>query len=136
MRAPQPRLGRLAGSASGCVAGPDVTVVVIRRRTVLQLRGGRAHRLPGVGCWAAFRMRTGTFEGCRDTNVVFHIASGLFPVAIGGIGPLMLAADLAEHRGPREEYRAVDILREISDQNPELVAERRTPFRTRDKVQP
>jgi hypothetical protein len=48
----------------------------------------------------------------------------------------MLAADLAEHRGPRAESRAAEILREISDQNPELVAERRTPSRTREKVQP
>ena len=72
----------------------------------------------------------------RNTNVVLHIGSGIFPVAIGGIAPLMLAADLAEHRGPREESLAAEILREIGDQNPELVAERRTSSRTREKVQP
>ena len=57
-----------------------------------------------------------------DANVILHIA-----VPAGGPvdvdAPLLLAADLAEHRRPREEGRAVEILRRIVRDHPELVAE-------------
>ena len=46
----------------------------------------------------------------RDANVILHVAPG----AIGGkIGPLLLAADLAEHRRPREDARAALFLQQI-----------------------
>jgi hypothetical protein len=34
---------------------------------------------------------------------------------------LLLAADLAEHRRPREEARAAELLREIAIQHPEII---------------
>jgi excisionase family DNA binding protein len=47
----------------------------------------------------------------RDANVILHVADG----AIGDeIGPLLLAADLAEHRRPREDARAARFLQEIA----------------------
>jgi len=47
----------------------------------------------------------------RDANVVLHIVAA----APGPTAPLLLAADLAEHRRPREEARAAELLREIAD---------------------
>ena len=46
----------------------------------------------------------------RDANVVLHVAAA----APGPMAPLLLAADLAEHRRPREEARAAELLREIA----------------------
>ena len=71
----------------------------------------------------------------RDANVVLHVTAGAFPAAIGGIVPLMLAADLAEHRSPREESRSTAILRELGERHPEFVAERRTTSRGGEKAQ-
>ncbi|GAB1642816.1 hypothetical protein [Krasilnikovia sp. MM14-A1259] len=51
----------------------------------------------------------------QQANVVLHVVSGNSLGVMGGIAPLLLAADLAEHRGPREEFRAAEILREIVD---------------------
>jgi excisionase family DNA binding protein len=46
----------------------------------------------------------------RDTNVILHVAASTFDDLSG---PLLLAADLADHRRPREEARAAELLREI-----------------------
>lgn len=49
----------------------------------------------------------------RDANVIVHVLPAgqhAYPDSL-----LRLAADLAEHRGPREERRAVELLREITD---------------------
>ena len=48
----------------------------------------------------------------RDANVVLHVipdAQYAYPDS-----RLRLAADLAEHRGPREEARAAQLLRELA----------------------
>lgn len=59
----------------------------------------------------------------RDANVVLHVVSAGRRGMIELIGPLLLAADLAEHRRPREEARAAELLREIGRHHPVLVAE-------------
>jgi excisionase family DNA binding protein len=49
----------------------------------------------------------------RDANVIAHVLPAgqrSYPDSL-----LLLAADLSEHRGPREERRAVELLREIAD---------------------
>ncbi|AGZ46036.1 helix-turn-helix domain-containing protein [Actinoplanes friuliensis] len=46
----------------------------------------------------------------RDSNVILHVAASTFDDLSG---PLLLAADLADHRRPREEARAAELLREI-----------------------
>lgn len=49
----------------------------------------------------------------RDANVVLHVlAEGRRPYPESRI---LVAADLAEHRGPREERRAVELLRESGE---------------------
>jgi excisionase family DNA binding protein len=51
-------------------------------------------------------------EADRDANVVLHVVSdGQYPYPDSR---LRLAADLAEHRGPREEVRAVELLHELA----------------------
>jgi excisionase family DNA binding protein len=70
----------------------------------------------------------------RDANVVLHVVSAVIPAGIGRSAPLTLAADLAEHRSPREEARAAEILREIGGRNPELVAQRPKFSRAREKA--
>lgn len=51
-------------------------------------------------------------ESDRDANVVLHVVSdGQYPYPDSR---LRLAADLAEHRGPREEARAAELLRELA----------------------
>jgi excisionase family DNA binding protein len=56
-----------------------------------------------------------------DANVVLHVASAVRPDS-DDIAPLLLAADLAEHRGPREEIRAAELLREVVTTAHELCA--------------
>jgi len=58
----------------------------------------------------------------KDSNVVLHVASAVLADNIGHISALLLAADLAEHRRPREEARAVALLRQIVKQNPGLIS--------------
>lgn len=51
-------------------------------------------------------------EADRDANVVLHVVSdGQYPYPGSR---LRLAADLAEHRGPREEARAAELLHELA----------------------
>lgn len=51
-------------------------------------------------------------EADRDANVVLHVVSeGQYPYPDSR---LRLAADLAEHRGPREEARAAETLHELA----------------------
>jgi excisionase family DNA binding protein len=51
-------------------------------------------------------------ESERDANVVLHVVSdGQYPYPHSR---LRLAADLAEHRGPREEARAAELLHELA----------------------
>ena len=51
-------------------------------------------------------------ESDRDANVVLHVVSdGQYPYPDSR---LRLAADLAEHRGPREEARAAELLHELA----------------------
>ncbi len=51
-------------------------------------------------------------ESDRDANVVLHVVSdGQYPFPDSR---LRLAADLAEHRGPREEARAAELLHELA----------------------
>lgn len=51
-------------------------------------------------------------ESDRDANVVLHVVSdGHYPYPDSR---LRLAADLAEHRGPREEARAAELLHELA----------------------
>jgi hypothetical protein len=51
-------------------------------------------------------------EADRDANVVLHVVSdGQYPYPDS---QLRLAADLAEHRGPREEARAAELLHELA----------------------
>jgi len=54
----------------------------------------------------------------KDSNVVLHVVAPDCWYAVDGVGPLLLAADLAEHRGPREEARAVELLRRIAPEAP------------------
>jgi len=61
----------------------------------------------------------------RGGNVVVHVIS-LADAASGLRGPrgvpaLVVAADLAEHRGPREEARAVELLRSLEARHAELL---------------
>jgi hypothetical protein len=58
----------------------------------------------------------------KEANVVLHVASAVVPGDVDDVSPLLLAADLAEHRGPREESRAAELLREIVKMSPGLVA--------------
>lgn len=51
----------------------------------------------------------------HESNVVLHVVSPEYPVDAGAL--LLLAADLAEHRGPREELRAAEYLREASQRH-------------------
>lgn len=57
----------------------------------------------------------------KDTNVVLHVGS-IVPDGGDAMASLLLAADLAEHRRPREEARAAELLREIARQHPEIAA--------------
>ncbi len=51
-------------------------------------------------------------ESDRDSNVVLHVvADEQYPYPDSR---LRLAADLAEHRGPREEARAAELLHELA----------------------
>ena len=52
----------------------------------------------------------------NEANVVLHVVSAVSSNVIGDIAPLLVAADLAEHRGPREASRAVDILRTVAEE--------------------
>lgn len=49
----------------------------------------------------------------RESNVVLHVVSPERPVDANA--RLLLAADLAEHRGPREELRAAEYVREAAE---------------------
>jgi len=53
-----------------------------------------------------------------DANVVIHVlpeGQDAYPAS-----PLRLAADLADHRGPREEARAADLLHELARDRSDL----------------
>lgn len=52
-------------------------------------------------------------DEARDGNVVLHVLAGNAPALAKAVS-LMVAADLAEHRGSREEARAVEILQEVA----------------------
>lgn len=53
-------------------------------------------------------------EADRDANVVLHVVpDGQYPYPESR---LRLAADLAEHRGPREEARAAELLHELASE--------------------
>ncbi len=56
----------------------------------------------------------------RAAAVVLHVTPSEAPDELGSIPLLLLAADLAEHRRPREEARAAELLRELVGQHPEL----------------
>ena len=58
----------------------------------------------------------------QDANVVVHVVSDGVAGRLGDVALLLVAADLADHARPREEARAVVLLREIAEQIPELVA--------------
>jgi excisionase family DNA binding protein len=47
-------------------------------------------------------------------NVVLHVVPKALAGSVDDIAPLLLAADLAEHRGPREEARAAELVREVA----------------------
>jgi hypothetical protein len=48
----------------------------------------------------------------NDANVILHVVA---PDRVANVrSPLLLAADLAEHRGPREELRAAELAREAA----------------------
>lgn len=66
-------------------------------------------------------------------NVVLHIASDSVPDKLGDIAPLLLAADLAEHRRPREEARASELLRELVQRSPQLIGGRESRSSTHGK---
>jgi excisionase family DNA binding protein len=66
----------------------------------------------------------------RDANVVLHATSADIP-RTADMAPLLLAGDLAEHRRPREEARAAELLREIVQECPGLVADSRQHRKTR-----
>jgi excisionase family DNA binding protein len=53
-----------------------------------------------------------------DANVVLHVLPGRPPADVRQVAPLWLAADLAEHRSPREEARAIELLTEIGTNLP------------------
>jgi excisionase family DNA binding protein len=54
-----------------------------------------------------------------NANVIFHVVSEDGPglETLSGVldGWLVLAADLAEHRHPREEFRSVELMRRLAD---------------------
>jgi excisionase family DNA binding protein len=56
----------------------------------------------------------------KDANVVLHVTFADI-LETADIGALLLAADLAEHRRPREEVRAAELLRQIAKDRPGLV---------------
>jgi excisionase family DNA binding protein len=57
----------------------------------------------------------------RDANVILRVvAEHAYPAIHGDVPLLLVAADLADHRRPREETRAAELLREISQSHPEL----------------
>lgn len=62
------------------------------------------------------------FARDQDANVVAHVVSDGVAGRLRDVAPLLVAADLADHARPREEARAVALLREIAAQHPDLVA--------------
>jgi excisionase family DNA binding protein len=56
----------------------------------------------------------------REANVILHVVADGMPRAADVHGLLVLAADLVEHRGPREEARAFDLLRQLAQEHPEF----------------
>jgi hypothetical protein len=60
----------------------------------------------------------------REANVILRVLTPRAGHAVQDDTALLLvAADLADHRRPREEARAAELLREITDRHPELVAD-------------
>lgn len=57
----------------------------------------------------------------KYANVVLHVGATV-PGGGDAMAPLLLAADLAEYRRPREEARAAELLREIARQHPGILA--------------
>ena len=72
----------------------------------------------------------------QDANVILHVVFSDTHDSIDDIAPLQLAADLAEHRRPREEARAAELLREIATEHPELIASEPRPHSQHRKAQP
>jgi excisionase family DNA binding protein len=60
-------------------------------------------------------------------NVVLHVLPAGLPDAFTTVGPLVVAVDLVEHRGPREERRAFELLRQIGAENPDLALDHKAP---------
>lgn len=71
----------------------------------------------------------------KDASVIVHVAPAVVLDRIDGIAPLLLSADLAEHRRPREEARAVELLHQIISQNPGLLADSEPSRRNRRNTQ-
>jgi excisionase family DNA binding protein len=68
----------------------------------------------------------------RDTNVTLRVVTERNHHALRDDLPLLLmAADLADHRLPREETRAVELLHEIIRRHPELTTPADSPERQR-----
>jgi excisionase family DNA binding protein len=70
----------------------------------------------------------------KQANVVLHVASAAALSSLEDIPPLLLATDLAEHRGPREEARAAELVRALAAQHSDLVAEAQQHRRSRRKT--
>jgi excisionase family DNA binding protein len=70
----------------------------------------------------------------KDANVVLHVVSVISFDVAGDIAPLLLAADLAEHRGPREELRAVEIVRAVAAERLTSLPDAQRPLHVRGEV--
>ncbi len=53
-------------------------------------------------------------------NVVLHVLPVSPPLAFTPVAALAVAADLAEHHGPREERRAFELVRQIAIEQPDV----------------
>jgi hypothetical protein len=53
-----------------------------------------------------------------EPNVVLHVTSAVYPTRLTPAAGLLMAADLAEHRRPREEARAIELLRDVLRRRP------------------
>jgi excisionase family DNA binding protein len=62
----------------------------------------------------------------QDANVVLHARTAGSATMDGDLAALLLAADLAEHRGPREEAAAERLVHAIAVQHPDLLSSRQS----------
>lgn len=67
----------------------------------------------------------------KEGNVVLHVLPAGLPHSSVTVGALAVAADLAEHRGPREERRAFEILRQIGAEHRQLIVDEKALVRDR-----